>query len=225
MPYGRGRRMRRGARRMGRRKRGGFGIGSAIGLARAAYRGYRYIRGLVNVEKKFYDVTGSGTVTTTPGVAALTGMAQGTDYNQREGLSVKTKSLYLQGNITCNPNIAGSYGQTVRVVIVIDKDNQGSNPGWGDVFESSSIISAVNHTNGKRFQILMDHNFKVAPGSTDGVINFKRFIRCSQHLKWSSTTGTSFREGHMFLLLLSDTANVNNVPTINYYSRLRYVDN
>lgn len=231
MPFSR--RRKTGRRKYPRRKQsswysriGGYvssGVKTAA-MAASALKTANYIAGLINVEKKFYDTSASGAVSSaSPGTLALSDVAQGTAYNQRDGNSVKASSLFIRGSVVTNPSLAGSYGQNLRVVVVRDKDNQGSAPSYTDVFETSSIYSPVNHVNGSRFDILHDKLYSCTV--QNAVHNFKHYIPLNSHIKWSGTLGNTYKEGHIFMLYTSDTSTVSNQPTVNVYNRVRYVDN
>lgn len=198
---------------------------NAMQLASKAWSAAKYIKTLVNVERKFNDTTATQALSTTPYIALLTGVPQGNDYNQRAGLSIKSNSMLLRYQVVCNPAMTTTFGQTVRIVLVCDMDNQGSSPAWTDVFESASVISPMNHVNGSRFKILHDKCHNVSPGATDALVFRSRYLKLGEHARFSSTTYNSTKEGHLYFLAMSDTATAANMPTLNYYARYRYIDN
>jgi hypothetical protein len=207
------------------RKKGGFlnRKYSAMDLASKAWAAAKYVKGLINVEHKFNDVSQSGQQSTTATVTSLSNISEGTDYNQRTGISVRATSLYVKGCIYAFSTQA-TFGETVRTMIVCDMDNTGSAPSASDILEApTDVNSALNHTNGQRFKVLFDRNYLISPGG-DGGKEFKVYLKPNSHIRWSnSTTGT--REGHLYMLQLSTTAVAANEPNVTWYSRLRYVDN
>lgn len=228
MPY-----KRRGYRRR-RRSGGGFWNGVSKAYRTVAkntnwsevWKAISDIKTLVNVEKKYLDTSNSAvTLSNTAYVANLTGMIQGTDYNQREGNSIKANSIQCRYTLKCNPNITASLGQAVRVALVMDKDNQGSAPSQLDIFETADVNSPLNHTNGKRFSVLYDKVHTTAPDASNAVVQHKFYIPCKNHLKFSGATASATRENHIYLVMYSDTNTATNEPTVDYYARFRYVDN
>lgn len=175
---------------------------------------------LVNVEHKTFDVPNSLSVGTTPIVQGLSLILQGTDYNQREGLSIKADSLQIKYNIQIN-----SLGTTnlFRVLIVVDRENTtGVAPVAGDILEANSFTSPMNHTNLQRFRVLHDRVHQLTATSNDFIF-CESFHHLNMHMKWSTSAATTPREGTIFILFLAnDNA---NQSTIGYYSRLRYIDN
>lgn len=195
----------------------------AGGLAYKAWQMAKYVKSLVNVERKFCDTVVSNPFLTTGTLDANSAISEGTDYNQRDGLSVKGTSLYIRGTV----NLSGTgpiVDTNARVIFFQDSDNTGSPPTASDLLESVTVNSPINHTNGKRFKILSDKVYSLSPnGST--ARHYKIFIPKIGHIRWSnSTTGT--REGHLYCLWLADTnTSPVSLTTHNYFARLRYIDN
>lgn len=196
---------------------------SAMQLAKKAWEAAKYIKTLINVERKFLDTSISSVATDTGTITRITDIAQGADYNQRQGLSVKSNSLFLRGSMICNNTIA-TLSQRGRVLVFEDMDNTGSVPAVTDVLESANVNSPVNHTNGKRFRVLYDRVFVVAPDSSAACHQFKSYSKMNNHVRWSNTT-TGTREGQLYVLHISDTATAGNQPTLDLKVRYRFVDN
>lgn len=232
MPYYR--RRGRGRGRGGRGRKSGPGFISrwggyaysglkAVAMAANALKTANYVAGLINVEQKFCDTTlGVTSVTTTGAVSWLSSISEGSDYNNRDGLSIKAKSLYMRGNVAM---AAGATDQTenIRCLLFIDKES-GTAPTLGDVLENSSnYLSPLNHTNGKRFQILWDKVYSLsANGKETQAFVINQNLR--QHIKWyNSTTGT--KQGHVYFGYVSDGNTATTEPTLEFYSRIRYIDN
>lgn len=208
------------------RKKGGFlnRKYSAMDLASKAWSAAKYVKALVNVEHKFLDTTYTYTAqSTTPVVTWLTSISEGSDYNQRDGISVKASALYIKGTAAPNPTQT-TFLQQLRCIIFQDNDNTGTAPVASDLLEASTDIhSPLNHTNGKRFRVLMDKNYLINADANGGH-SIKKYFKLNDHIRWSnSTTGT--REGHIYMLTMSDTATAAQEPGISWYSRLRYIDN
>ena len=208
--------MRRYGRRIRSKKSSGWSKWG--GYAKKALKVANFVKGLVNAEYKMLDTSAATTPTATGYVAALSTILEGADYNNRNGLSIKAASLFLKATIFQNPAANAS---AVRCLICIDSDNTGTAPVVSDILETSSVISPLNHTNGKRFKILTDRTYCVNNnGEQERFI--KKYIKLRHHIKYSNTT-TGTRSGQLYMLVISDT--LTNNPSFNYYTRLRYLDN
>lgn len=193
-------------------------------MAMKAWKLAKYVKSLVNVERKFCDTVQTASAISNAGVVqTLSAISEGNDFNQRAGLSVKATSLQCRYTVELPSGFASPEGQYFRQIIFIDKDNQGSAPVSSDVLESVTLTSPLNHTNGARFTILMDKTIFMSIAGQTG-IQRTYYSKMSHHLKYSnSTTGT--REGQVYALWLTDGVGAGTNPILNFYSRIRYVDN
>lgn len=199
--------------------------GTVVDMAVKAAKGVRYIKNLINVERKFNDTVYSGTAqTTTPVITSLSAISEGSDYNNRDGLSVKPSSLSLRGVVSAQAS--QTVGNVfVRCMIIRDKEGLGTAPVDSDILESKNDInSPLNHVNGKRFQVLHDKMYSISDGGGPSGHAFKAFKKLSGHIRYSnSTTGT--REGQLYMLTMSSTATAIDEPLVAWYARLRFIDN
>lgn len=196
---------------------------TAFDVASKALRAAKYVKSLINVEKKFLDTVQANTsVSSTAGVNQLSAISQGTDYNQRDGLSVKAASI--QGRIQVTANSTSTVGHQLRYILVRDMNDDGTAPVISDLLESATNVnSPLNHTFGDRFKVLYDKSFNTS--QTGPEIQVKDFyIPLNDHIKWSDAT-TGRRVGHIWCFYLSDTAVAGESPTFNAYWRLRFIDN
>lgn len=198
-------------------------------VAKAAWRGVRYIKTLVNVEKKFFDVV------QTPGgnymawqVINLSNIPEGDDYNQRQGNSILAQSLLFRINMLMNLG-ATVLGNQVRYLIVCDNDQRGVDPTAAELFENTtagpvSIISPLNHTVASRFNVMIDKTVKLN-STTNSNEEREHFLKYNRHIKFKDTSGadTACYEGNLYLFICSDATTF--APTCTWYSRLRYTDN
>lgn len=215
-------RRRGGFRRRGRRTRkGGFSFGNALSLAKRAYSGYRYLKSMVNVERKFCDVNYSSQVIgKSLAVYQLNTIAEGSDYNQRTGISVKSSSLLLRFSVHLDP--AATYNQ-VRLILFEDCENQGSAPTGTDILESSTnYLSPLQHSHGQRWKVLRD---KIITLDVNGkaVVDLRMFMKMASHYKYSGVNAGDTYNCALYLGIISD--NNTNSPVVDFYSRLRFVDN
>lgn len=215
-----------------RRKRYGrkrFGKGKTTrALAKAAIR-------LAHKEMYFFDTvnTPSSVVSNAGLVTCLTNVAQGDDINNRTGNAITARSLNLRILASGNAQNTINY---MRVIVFMDKDNQGSNPAPGDVLQTVgsqvSIISPLKIANLGRFQILYDRvctfdhqvDYTVGTANNDpvGACNLKLYKRMRTPLRFTGSSGTNIFHNAIFLLVLSDVAS--NDPVYTFYSRIGYND-
>lgn len=216
----RGRRLRRPKRSNYVKKFAGY-----AGLAAKAWTLAKYLKGLINVERKFLDVeTSAAAVSKTTGSTTwISSISEGTDYNQRTGISVKLTSLFIRGTINMNTT-ATQQSRYVRFIVFMDSDPVSATPAMSDVFEvAGDPNSPLNHTNGARFKILHDKLYSISLSGPDNHI-FKKYIKLSHHLRWGNST-TDRRAGHIYVMAFSDTDTAAEEPLVGWYSRLRFVDN
>lgn len=230
MPYRKYAR-RRGARRgRGRKMRGRMGPGGYDynNLARKAMSGVKFLKSLINTEKKILDTsfTNSG-IASTGTVQWLSAITTGTGFNQRTGMVVKGFNISIRGMLSWNS--ASSTQQQIRAILFRNlKLNQGATPAASDILQNTggagSIYSPYNVDNIGDFQVLHDRVYML-----DGVARnqqiLKIFARVPYHIRWDQAGDaiTDTESGHLFLLLVSDEAST--TPTAEFTCRLRFIDN
>lgn len=179
---------------------------------------YRYLRGLINVERKFIDVNVSGSVISTPTISHLSAIAQGDGASSRDGNSVKLKSFVLRGNVLIHPSATNS----IIRIIVFTWNNQ-SAPAQGDLLASSSnAISLLNPNRSGMYHVLMDKMIDLNTVSTKSR-NVKAYRKLNLHTKFDSTGTTDYTSGTVWSLVMSNETSF--APTVDLKYRLRYVDN
>lgn len=194
---------------------------SAWQLAKKAWDAAKYIKGLVNTEYKYCDASLSSTAIDTSGSSTiLSSVVEGSDYNQRDGISIKAKSIFLRGNVTM-PASATGVGQRLRLILV--RDNEDSTPSFGDLLDTVSVLGPLNHVNTGRFTVLWDHTVAVSNGGSQ-IVPFKKYISLNNHVKFSNST-TGIKTGHMYLFYISDGTTATTKPLLEFYSRMRFIDN
>lgn len=211
----------RGRRRRMRRKSSRWHTyGKAAGQL---WRDVKYLKSLVNVERKYVDTTASTTSSTTPGLVLLNGLALGTASTSRLGQSIKMSSLY--------PNflwsIAGAASTTyVRVIIFKDEQANAAAPTAADLLVSTtSVLSPLVIGNGARFKVLMDVRKTLSINGTE-IIRFKRFRKLFFHTRYNTgNAGTiaDIQTNSLYMLHMSDQGT--NVPAFSYNIRCRFIDN
>lgn len=180
------------------------------------------IASLVNSEANFHDVTNSNVVVAPTGsVIPLSQTSQGDDYNNRTGRSILGKDIFARYLIKRSDADA-----SVRVIIFVDKDQQGTDPTPGDVLQSATMLSPLNKNYaGSRFVILEERCYSLSAGGMTEVCD-KIYIPYSNHIKYKGTQANENDQasGNVFMLVIG-SALVGSAPTIDYYNRIQFYDN
>ncbi len=112
--------------------------------------------------------------TTTPQFHELTSIAQGNGTAQREGDSIQGAFIHMKGTIQKGDNIpvpvnSGNQSSFVRLMIIRDKSQDGSDPVLGDIFASNTAYT-LGHSriqelwSLRRFEVLYDRVFPLQIG-------------------------------------------------------------
>lgn len=193
-------------------------------IASKALKTATYVAGLVNVEEKIIDsgaIAIANTQFTTAGtVFYVSGVAQGIDYNQRIGNSVKMQYIDL-----IMYTLAGTTSACTRVILFRDREQRQAVPAVTDVLETANPYAHYNHNNLERFTILKDEYRSIDAYHPTHPMTFTKTDRT--HLRYISTAATigSADENALFLLVLSDTASGVTSPSAVYNMRIGFVDN
>jgi len=197
--------------------------GDAYSLATRTWRGLNEIRKFINIEEKHFSL--ASTLSGAVPAGALTyasGIAQGTDLSNRIGNSLKVQSLHLMGRVAINPS--ATTFSVVRIILVRDNENPGSNPGVADIVDTvNTPITFVNYVNRKRFSFVFDELVVV-----DKTGNYSACFRASvpfeRHIFYRSTGNAvgSAAEGALFWLAISDEST--NTPDIKVNLEFSFTD-
>ena len=215
MPYKKYRRKRRYSRRSQPWYRKKY---SAMEIADKAYRGMKYLKSVVNVEKKIQDTSISTSPTSSGYVTPLTQILQGDGINNRDGNSVKVTYLGLRGNFTAND------AHTLTRMIVF-RDNQqigDTTPSVSDVLQSADPNSFLNQNTLGRFKVLLDRRYQNTDAGNNKGIAFKHDLSLQHHVRYNGAAATDVQKGGLYILLVSDDA---VGPNIAIECRVRFVDN
>lgn len=178
------------------------------------------LKGLVNAEEKTLDNATSVSIGTTAAITNLTLIGQGADRFNRNGNSIKAKSLYVSGLAYMNGSATSS---VARIVYFIDHQADGTAPTQAELFATTSLNSPLNIDNAGRFKVLYD---KMCLFSTDRPdCHIKQYIPLHHHIKYAGSTAAeaNSRMGQIYRFVLSDQVST----TVNYQvaERFRFIDN
>lgn len=219
MPYQRRTYRRRPRYNNYKRLKKGYQSGGLWGLAKKAASGV--VKYYLNPEYKFLD--NSGSITPTSSGQIISGnslIGQGDTNSTRDGNSIKITSWLHRHSLEKH---ASATATRVRLIWFYDISSAGAVPAVLDVLETASTLSPMNKLNGARFKIVKDSHFTL---STDKPLIQTQFYKKMQHhIKYLDTTAntTSLGQGPLYVLAISSEAT--NTPTLNYSSRMRFLDN
>lgn len=172
-----------------------------------------------SVELKFNDVSRITTVDSASGdIFALNLVAQGDNFNNRDGREIIVKSVLIRGTFS----VADSYN-IIRMMLLWDIDPDGSLPVLADILESPAnpTHSAIAINNTKRFVVLRDKMFKI--DTDDPIVNFKLYRKLNHKSTFIGTTAAiaSLERGGLYLFCVSDSSAATH-PGLTVYTRIRY---
>lgn len=178
------------------------------------------IRDMINVEPKFVDTSGNGTISTTGVLGILSLLAQGNTDQQRNGNQVKLKDIKIQIDIGRN---AAAASNRVRAMLIVDKEFDGALPTIANVLQTSNVLSPLNKDYSKRFVVLKTKHFMIDASMASK--SFTWYCKLPFHGFYDGTTAAAAdcKENQILLLLLEDQAI--NVASYAYYARINFYDN
>lgn len=195
-------------------------IGGSIGAIASKVKN---IISELNVEHKYYDTLQSGvSMLNTGTVVSLCDVAQGATVLNRNGNSIKTKSLLTRLSISLNAAVPTN--AICRVIFL--RDNQqvvATNPVVATVLQTSDPYSPLNDQYTGRYTILSDKSYQLNIVAKPQINIVKQFHKMDTHLAWSSSAATDIEKHGIYCLFLSNLGA--NQPTMTMRSRLRFVDN
>lgn len=186
----------------------------------------RLERGVTGKERKVHDIQINGNVTNSAVFHHLTGIAQGDQSVQREGLKINLVSI--QARISCQSNPVQQGYQPVRFILFIDRNCNGANPAITEVLESNQYNSLTAHEWRNRFHILMDKTIATnnqTENDSRGICfkYYKRFPRGRKvFYKGTAAPIANAASNQLFLLLIGD--NATNYPIIDTEWRITFTD-
>jgi len=188
-------------------------MSEAVGVARR----------MMNVETNRFDYVLAGTTPGTGGaVDCISLLAEGDDFNQRAGHSVRTLSLEMRVRAQLN---AALTNDLIRFVVFSDLEQAGVMPTPAQLLETLSPLAPFQHDNTQRFVVLHDHLIQLDSGGSGAGKALVIKMPLDVHIRFSGTTGViaGAREGHLFWCAIA-VQNA-NPSTIDVASRVSYVDN
>lgn len=195
---------------------------NAMQLASAAWRGVRYIKGLVNSEKHHFDTAfSSATIPSAGNITHLTSLAQGDTSVTRTGNSVLLKDCYMHLFMAVNPSVLTQ--SRVRMILFFDKQQISDTlPTVTDVLAAASTESMLNLNASGRFKIVYSREF-ILRANNNGSLVLHKFFKFHTHVRFNGTAGTDIQRNGLYVLFIGSEAT--NTPTVSGTFRIGYHDN
>lgn len=192
-------------------------------LAVQAYRGVKYLKGLVNSEMLHNAITGSTSLNngSTPTVINITSLAQGDTVSGRTGNSILFRGLMCRFQFIHNNSATNIL---YRVMLVQDNQTVADETtlATSDILDSNSTLAPISVANAGRFKILKNWYFGTSSASnTQKVLQYYR--KFYHHVRYNGAAATDIQKGAIFLVAFSD--NSVNQPTFAYNIKTSYHDN
>lgn len=225
------RRIARNKERVAAAKAGRAVVAAAARMAPAANVAVRGLQLGMGELKAVDTALGATAIDSASGVLLINGIGRGDDINQRNGREIVMKSVEV--NFTLQVTPATGTAQVHRVVIVYDRQTNGTALTAADVYGAGpTILSVRNLENRKRFKVLMDrtYNLGAAVVQTVGAHNFIRdsFYRKLNHPVTfnSGNAGTvaDITTGSMYVVYIGSNAAGPTAGSIVVQARIRYED-
>jgi len=189
---------------------------SVASVAAAAWSGVKAIRALINVETFVLDTQITQvTVTGTPYITQLNGVAIGDAQNQRTGNSILMANVRrTEYVVTAAPNAI------VREILFYDKQQIADTaPASTDLLESNSVLSLYNKLSASRFQVLEDKLYTLNSVSKTSRI-IRNFKKLQKHASFNGALSSDIQKMGLYKLIITD-----GVVTYAANYRLTYHDN
>lgn len=193
---------------------------NAMQLASAAWRGVRYVKGLVNSEM-FHNTISNTTFPNPLGaIVPLTSIAIGDSATTRTGNSLFVRSIVM--NMNCSQNAAALDNTFIRMVLFIDTQQvSDTTPVASDIFATTGPNALINLDSAGRYKFLKTWEFSLSTQNPAKVIKYYKNIR--HHVRYNGPNATDVQKGGLYLALVSSQST--NNPILSYNVRIGYHDN
>lgn len=198
------------------------------GAAGQLYKDVKYLKRIVNVEHKLFELDKVKNPTSTGEIFFLNKIPQGDTDVTRDGSSVKLQHLKVIGNIQNSKGIDTS----CRVIIYWDEANTITSVyGAADGFFLSAVLPGYDFKNwNTRFKtsVLYDKTFELSVANSSASVgsgvrkHLEIDLNIGKHTQFLDATG-EISSGALKLLIVSNATT--SGPVFSYNQRLTYTDN
>lgn len=200
-------------------------------VAQTAYNALKlgkYVYSMINVEKKLHELSLASTACSSSGFIyplccnnasyPANAITQGDGYSQRNGASIKPKTLQIKGTIWTDATLAA--GTRVRFIIFQDKHCNNQTVFPTSYLDAASVTAFKNYSNRFHYKTLYDRTFQLNANSNEiaGINIFKKLYGHITYTEDSDLCETSA----YYVLVISDS---NSAANISFRSRMLYIDN
>jgi len=201
-----------------------FNTGSALNTAHKALKIALTVKKLINVEYKSFKQDWQVDPNTTGLVTNLMGIAQGLDFDQREGRKIKLVAITIKGNVQLHASATDS---TYRFTVVRDNLGKTAVPIIADLFESvQDHISNKNKRgdpqSNARFTVLADKFYIMNTNNVERH-QISLYIKIASHITYTGTSATDEGKGNLYVMQSSNEGT--NDPVVAIDSMIKYIDN
>jgi len=182
------------------------------------------VKKLINVEYKSLTTDFTVDPNTTGAVVTMTNIAQGDDFDARNGRKIRLKSIRVSGHISIN---ASATELAVRMMIIRDNSGTTARPVITDLFTDVGTFAANLNKLGdpqsnSRFSILWDKFVLL-----DAVFQSQKAVKWYKeedfHVYFSGTGATDEGKGGVYLFIASNEAT--NDPVVSIDCQIKWIDN
>lgn len=196
----------------------------ASGITQRLVKDIGSIKKQLNVEHHFKDIAINATPTPAGQSYFLNGLAIGDDESERTGRQVKFESVYIRLWSQIHPSAFGTF---VRVVLIIDQQPQAGAFGPGNFLQSPGVypwLSPLRADNGHRYRVLYDEEITLDPNghNTQYTSTFKE-LELKSRYDGTTAVQADISSNAIYLVIISNEPT--NLPAVQGFARVRYVDN
>ena len=164
---------------------------NAMQLASAAWRGVRYVKGLVNSEMFHNTIDNTNNPTPLGTIVPLTNIAIGDSAVTRTGNSLFVRSIVM--NMNCSQNASALDNTFIRMVLFIDTQQvSDTTPVSGDIFATTGPNALINLDSAGRYKFLKTWEFALSTQNPAKVIKYYKNLR--HHVRYNGPNATDVQK-------------------------------
>jgi len=210
--------------------------GTRLGAV-AATRGFapQYGSRGIPVEKKVIGTNVQHTGLVNTGVITLiNGVAQGDDFNQREGRQITVKSVQVRGFFD-RIALTDQQAAHCRLLVLMDQQANGAAPTMADILEQATEpLSFMNLNNRERFKVLADvqtilglqdatNGWSTTTQGDNAYFDIWKPVSFNTTFGGTGATAASIQKNAIYVVVMSDDV-VNTISRCNWTARVRFTD-
>ena len=175
-----------------------------------------------SIEVKELTSSTSSAISNTGTVSSITSIAEGDDFTNRNGRSIKLLSVQIRGAVI-NQDTTNGDGSFIRMMIVRDNSFGSAAPAVSDVLQSgvSYGLRAQEPEKKAKYTVLWDKLSHVDVNSRNQ-FTFSGFKKLNTKMIFDGTASTTGNKGGLYLLLVSNRAA--SGPNVSTQVRVRFAD-